>query len=113
MNHRERHEFNSQLPTYTLTTEEAIKRDADDLISALYIPTKDRWILDYSRLKKFGIDENEPVNWGDLSSSVEKLGEIYIVTLEEAAPDGCVTLCDYIASYLTAFGWNVRVVTEW
>jgi len=35
------------------------------------------------------------------------------VIIEEASPDGCPTLCDYVARHLALIGWSCEVETEW
>jgi len=87
---------------------------ANSLLDALYRPTIEGTLIDNSRLKRYKIDKSEPVNWGGgLYATVDKEADGYLITVEEAAPDECDTLCDYVEKYLTAWGWPVKVVTEW
>jgi len=84
------------------------------LLEALYKPTLTGIRIDTGRIRKFKIDRTEPVNWGGgLYATVDKEADGYLITVEEAAPDECDTLCDYVEKYLTAWGWPVKVVTEW
>ena len=102
--------------THSQTPEQRIEALANQLIESLYKPCEEDniFIVDRKRLKAFGVDGTEPVNWGDLSATVEVKGDAFIVTIEEASPGDCPTLCDYIDKYLTAWGWDgVVVQTEW
>lgn len=100
---------------------------ANRLLENLYVPNNkltyrdeitNCWITDSKKITELGLD-NEPINWGDLKCcDVEYIesgsdGAHYRITIDEAAPDACPNLCDYISSYLTAWGWRVDVVTEW
>lgn len=90
---------------------EIIKQLANRLLQSLYIPVKDerQWIKD-----KHLVMNEEPINWGDLSATVEVICEgRYLVIIEEASPDNCPELCNYIQQYLEAWGWDVEIRTEW
>ncbi len=117
MNGKEWHEFKlKNLPEhYKLTAEEIIMQYTNKLINALYLPVGNSWICDEERLKKFNIDSNEPINWGDLHCcDVKKFADgTYLVTIEEAAPKECGTFCSYLVEHLKADGWNCSVETEW
>ena len=98
---------------YDQSAEEAVRRNANWLIEHLYEPDAE----DESGVR-IGVEaawlmRHEPVNWADLKSSVERLGDIYLVTLDEASPGACPELCAYIHRWLTCWGWQVRVETEW
>jgi hypothetical protein len=89
----------------------------NDLIKALYKPVKDDrlTILDTVRARKFKVNFDEPVNWGGLCcADVKRFDDgSFLVTVEEASPDGCATLCAYISSHLEAYGYKAIVRTEW
>lgn len=92
-----------------------VKRLGNKLIQMLYKPvmTDSMWVTDPERLKEYHLDE-EPVNWGDLKvCDVERMESGYLVTIDEASPAQCPNLCQYISSHLIAWGWSVRVQTEW
>jgi hypothetical protein len=88
---------------------------ANRLINSLYKPTIDKRLFIANRkfIDSQDIDCDEPINWGSLSATVSKKEGLYIVTIEEANPGNCPTLCEYVAGYLTAWGWPVLVETEW
>jgi hypothetical protein len=99
-----------------LTEEIRVKLLTDDLLQCLYKPSLKGNILfipDWSKIKRMGIDSSEPVNWADLKSTVEKKEGYYLITIDEASPGDCQTLCDYIYKYISSWGWNVQVETEW
>lgn len=97
------------------TAEMRLKSLSDALIQMLYTPKEDDGLFypDWEKIERLGIDKSEPINWADLKSSVENKGEYYLITIDEASPRHCLTLCEYIENYLTAWGWTVRVETEW
>jgi hypothetical protein len=117
MNNKEQFDFCIKIGLLNQDSDvERVKLLADRLLESLYKPCVTdygQFMPDHQRIKKLGIDKNEPINWGDLSSSVEKKGDCYIVTIEEASPGDCPSLCDYIEKYLKAWGWNAEVKTEW
>jgi hypothetical protein len=88
---------------------------ANKLIAALYRPTPGqcKFVVDRARVRRAGIDNNEPINWGDLSATVTKKEGLYIVNMEEASPGACPTLCEYIERYLQKWGWPAVAETEW
>ncbi|MBP9079059.1 MAG: hypothetical protein KBF80_02275 [Flavobacteriales bacterium] len=103
----------------TVTPEEHIENATDRLLSALYIPvvTEDGRLIyqrDHVRCELFGVEE-EAVNWGALKcAQVDAFADgRYRVIIEEASPDGCPTLCDYVARHLALIGWSCEVETEW
>ena len=89
----------------------------DKLLDALYIPAEGEQteFIDKLRLQQFHIDELEPVNWGALRCSDVSLidEELWQVLIDEAMPDQCPTLCDYVERFMKSWGWDVRVKTEW
>ena len=98
------------------TEQEHVEMLANKLIDSLYKPSDEgaQFIMDTERIGKYCPGANvEPINWGDLSATVINADDLFIITIEEAAEDGCPSLCEYIHDYLTAWGWNVEVKTEW
>lgn len=89
----------------------------DELIAALFYPVKGDSFnrVDDERCKLLGVSRNEPINWGDIrcSEAKEFADGSFMVTLEEASPGACPTLCEYIRSYMESYGWTVQVQTEW
>lgn len=116
MNSREQYEFYCK--TGLLKPDDdivVIKNLVNLLIKALYIPVKNIVEqVDPLRIKKFKI-EDEPINWGSLScTEVTKFTDgTYRVVIEEAAPDDCITFCNYIERYMRSYGWPCEVKTEW
>lgn len=107
---------NGMLKTYT--AEMRIQSLINFLIEALYIPVKQARLLsrvDTKRIKHFKIDDSEPINWGDLKcNEVIKLNDNqYKAIVDEASPNECESLCEYLESYLKSWGWDVVVETEW
>jgi hypothetical protein len=101
------------------TAEEMITYQVNRLIHALYIPIEiepGRMIYqrDPIRCDHFGLVE-EAINWGDLKcSEVRAFADgTYLVTIDEASPDGCPTFCEYIRRHLALQGWICEVQTEW
>lgn len=88
---------------------------ANRLLDILYKPDISRslFIPNWQLIEAEGIDSDEPINWGDLSATVCKREGLFIVTIEEASPGECQTLCDYVEKYLSAWGWPVIIKTEW
>lgn len=116
MNDKEHYDFMVKAEMYKPETDiYHVERLANKLIDALYRPTKRRgkFVMDRVRIKREGIDDNEPINWGDLSATVTKKEGLYIVNIEEAAPGSCTTLCEYIERYLQEWGWPAVAETEW
>ena len=114
------HDFQREInPGYTKEDSEAIREGVNHLIDALYLPVADSQlirIVDKKRLEHFEInDKSEPINWGDLNcSTVEANGQdAWEVTIDEAGPGDCPTLCAYIERHMNAYGWNIEVLTEW
>ncbi|HEY0088892.1 MAG TPA: hypothetical protein VGB37_08615 [Candidatus Lokiarchaeia archaeon] len=115
MNNKERFEFYKKAGIIKQTAEERIKLLVNKLIDSLYIPIEGDRIdkVDLKRIKLFKID-SEPINWGDLGcAEVEKHGDFYLITIEEASPENCPTLCEYIEKYIKSWGWDVKCQTEW
>ena len=85
------------------------------LLDALQKPSLEHaTVLDRNRLKEFGLDITEPVNWASLNvCEVTPFEDGFLVEIEEAAPDVCPELCAYIEKYMNAWGWKCKVKTEW
>ena len=120
MNNKEKHEFYKEnlKDIYKRTAEEVVQELVNILIDALYIPKESHESItqvDPIRIKHFGIDDNEPINWGDLScNDVKKFEDgSYLVVIDEAAPNDCQTFCEYIEKYMRSYGWEVKIETEW
>jgi hypothetical protein len=100
-----------------------VKNLVDRLIENLYKPCEDERVVeatctfvgDESKIKKYGI-HGEPINWGDLGVCdvvKDRDSDLYIVTVDEAAPDDCPAFCAYIEKFMKLWGWHVQVKTEW
>lgn len=121
MNNRDRYYMHKKAGIVTLQTpQERIESLVKILLAALFIPKENCHVItvpDWNRIKQFGIDTSEPINWGDLSCVVELISEsedTYAVIIDEAAPNACPTLCDYISRHINSYGWKVtEVKTEW
>jgi len=119
MNDRQQFERNKKVFHLKTTYQERLETLANQLLDFLFIPYKDEEgsqiiIVDRNRLKHFGINEGEPINFGDLSATCTLENGVYKIIIEEAAPDSCPTLCGYIETYLTAWGYdNFTIETEW
>lgn len=120
MNNREQFDF--YIKNGLLSPEMDVPRVqllANKLLESLYKPkkpTKERtWLFvpDWYRIKMEGIDRTEPINWGGLKATIDKREGLYIVTIDEASPGECQTLCEFVEKYLTSWGWPVMVETEW
>lgn len=84
------------------------------LIQNFYTPTESKlqFVADNNKVERWAVDM-EPINWGDLKCiSVEKIEDRWLIIIDEADPE-CQNFCEYIFKYLTAWGWNVEVKTEW
>ena len=98
---------------------EVVEDTINLLIENLYKPCDDErmkdgvdFVADDEKLKLHNIN-NEPINWGDLKvCNIEKKGESFFVTVDEAAP-GCQNLIFYIEKFMKLWGWDVEVETEW
>ena len=118
MNGPEHVEFMNRMGIQT-TAERVIDKAVDKLLDALYVPyaTGEHLIYkrDPERCEHFGISEDEPINWGDLKCCEVKpfADGKYRVTIDEASPGECPTLCEYIRKYLKLQGWDCEVQTEW
>jgi len=117
VNNRERFLFSKEHGLTEQSAEDRVEKLVSILINALYIPVEDGEVLtrvDPARIEHFEIDRTEPINFGDLHCAhVEDKGDYFEVTIEEAAPMSCPTLCAYIEKYMAAYGWPIVVVTEW
>jgi len=83
------------------------------LITSLYVPDRDLIkAVNGELIQKLGLDK-DPINWGDLKCfEVEELEGKWIAYVDEADPTA-YNLQRYLESWLTLWGWNVEVVTEW
>lgn len=113
MNNYQHFQFLKKSGFFSQTEEEHLRLMVNDLLQCLYKPKNRGFVPDWGKIKRYGINHEEPVNWADLSSSIEKKGDCFIVTIEEASPGDCSTLCEYIDKWLTVWGWCVEVETEW
>ena len=97
---------------FRITERAAIEACADWLISRCYKPAERGVVFDCNAQTKAFAEE--PINWGDLRATAARLGNVWVVTLEEAAPGQCPALCEYIQTWLERWGWTpVIVETEW
>lgn len=120
MNNKERFDFNRKNGLTNLTEIQVIEILVNRLIENLYKPTTTEitFRVDPFKLDEMEIDRKEPINWGDLKcievvKDNASAKDLFIVIIDEAAPDDCKTFCNYIEKYLKAWGWNIRVITEW
>lgn len=116
MTHKERFDFYREKGLTKLTPEAVAEQLINDLLKSLRIPVKsDKNItkLDKVRIEHFNLDLSEPINWADLSCTVEHKDGKYIATIEEAEPGGCPILCGFIEEYMDSWGWDVEAKTEW
>jgi hypothetical protein len=115
------------------TPEQRVEFLSNELLKVLYTPCEDSslFVPDFEKIEKLGIDSGEPVNWMDLKANIELIDKldvndfdlreivkskrnVFIITIDEASPGACPTLCAYIEKYLTIWGWdNIIVETEW
>ena len=97
------------------SAEEHLRIMTNRLLQSLYIPHHEKeFVCDELRTGVFGVSK-EPINWGDLKCcDVCDTGYgKYLITIDEASPNECPNLCEYVRSFLAAWGWNVEVITEW
>lgn len=107
-------DFHKKIGAIGISHAERVEYLTDQLLQCLFSPSnKSKFVPDFDKIVSLGIDKGEPINWGDISSTVETKGDVFIITLQEALPGCCPTLCEYIKSYMTAWGWDVEVKTEW
>lgn len=102
------------------TPEKMIEEQVDMLLASLFIPVindegKLRAHRDPDRCEHFEVSEDESINWGDLKCvEVKAFADgSYRVVIDEAAPDECPSLCEYIRKHIEAFGWKIECETEW
>lgn len=115
MKHKERYDHLTASGVITPDYEDVITSLVNRLIESLYKPDEElQFITDAKRIKLFGL-ENEPVNWGSLRCNEVKQFEdgSFLVTIDEACPGHCQMLCEYIEKFMAAWGWQIKVVTEW
>lgn len=120
MNNKEQFDFYKKNGLFKATTEEdRIRLLVNRLLELLYSPkvqddeNNSMFVPDWRRIQEAGINKDEPINWVDLKAGVEKRLGYYLVTIDEAEPGSCPTLCEYIEKYMHSWGWNIRVETEW
>jgi len=96
--------------------QQRVEKLANDLIHVLFRPVKNSslFVPDWSKIKRMGINRYEPINWMSLRATVEFEDDTFLVSIDEAMPEQCPTLCGYVQKYLTLWGWdNISVETEW
>ena len=88
------------------------------LIDRLYVPVSLRTHSYGTKagsrdIEKYKMNE-DAINWGDLGiASMERMGNAWSVTIEEASPDA-YHLKEYLLLWLKRWGWNnVVIATEW
>lgn len=117
MNSKQRFDAYNKFKPNARTEEQKVRSLINDLIQALYIPVAgdNERKVDPVRLKAFGVDDTEPINWGALKCvDVQKFENgSFLATIDEASPGDCPSLCEYITTYMMSWGWQVRVQTEW
>lgn len=98
------------------SVEEVVRVNVNWLIQALYKPDPEcGFRVDEKRARAFGVNPDEPINWGDLSCVNVERAEIagktvFLVTIEEARSP---SLERFIEEWLTRWGWEARVRTGW
>ncbi len=116
MNNREHFDYLVTIGVLSADLAESrVRLLVEQLLSALKIPDEEGMRLDKSRLTHFGIDVNEPANWASFNvAEVQEFKDgTFLVTIDEACPGACPTLCGYIEKYMLLYGWQVTVQTEW
>lgn len=121
MTHKELHDQHNRILAKAgmqRNDEDMVRDLVNTLLMALYKPILcDAAIIraDESRMQELGVASNEPLNAADLSCAdvKEYKDGSFEVTIEEASPDACPTLCQYIERYMDSWGWKVTVRTEW
>src|SRR5690606_12047565 len=119
MNDKQKYDFYRTKGLFKETTDERlVEIRVNMLIDALYQPIegwKNLTRTDPDRIKKMGVDDSEPINWGDLKCcEVKKLEDgSFLVVIDEACPRNCPSLCEYIERFMRSWGWDVHVETEW
>jgi hypothetical protein len=115
MNDRERFEKYEKIGVQRFQTKLGrVKSICEQLLHCLYKPDNDlMFVADLHKIAESGISLSEPINWGGLNISVVRIRDKFIITLDEASPEECPTLCAYFEDHLTSWGWDVEVKTEW
>lgn len=119
MKNRQQFDRNKKVLHLKTSYQEMLETLTNQLLNSLFIPYKDEegnqtTIVDRKRLEYFQINPGEPINFSDLSATCTLENGVYKIIIEEAAPDSCQTLCEYIETYLKAWGYdNFSVETEW
>lgn len=99
-----------------LVEQDVVIQNVNQLLDALFIPieNENQTMIDRERLKTFNINYDEPINWSSLNCiNAEFENGDFIITIEEASPNECPTLCQYIQTYMEYWGWKCQVKTEW
>jgi hypothetical protein len=100
-----------------LVEQDVVIQNVNQLLNALFIPidNENQTMIDRERLKTFNINYDEPINWSSLNCINAEIFENgdFLITIEEASPNECPTLCEYIQTYMKYWGWNCQVKTEW
>ena len=92
---------------------EIVKSQAQRLIEWLYDPDSRLGWKGSSRITQEGLSDTA-VNWGDLGvlEVTPQPDGSFLIDVEEAAPDANDFRC-WLERRLWAWGWRVRVITEW
>ena len=94
--------------------EETIRRNVTWLLEHLYVPNAEIGASFSRKAEGTAAMAEEPVNWGDLGvTGLEKQGDLWLVTLEEATDGQCPALCEYVRGWLEQWGWKAKVETTW
>lgn len=113
------YESNYQHLPFCKTEEQVVRENVQWLIERLYAPHVNGYRLAKNWPSLLGIPNAdripyEPINWNGLGASVEKLDNVWIVTVKEATSGKCPALCEYVRFWLTQWGWTpVKVETAW
>ncbi len=114
MNDKQHYDLLCEAGVTKQTPCERIAMLVNRLLEAIYTPVMDerKFVVNQETLERLGLG-NEPFNRGALHASCEETAEGFWVTIDEAEPQQCPMLCEYIRKHLAAWGWNVEVETEW
>lgn len=114
MNNKQHYDFLAAKGFQHKSKSEHVSELASAILDYLYLPDLSKMrVFDRERAMKFKIDLQELANWASLSASCDEEPTGLVVTISEASPNECPTLCDYVRRYLAAWGWDVEVETEW
>ncbi|MDL1966889.1 MAG: hypothetical protein LWW90_09560, partial [Candidatus Desulfofervidus auxilii] len=82
-------------------------------ISILYVPDADLIkIVNREVIQKLGLDK-DAINWGDLKCFEVKEEEGKWVAYVDEVDPSAHNLRRYLQNWLSKWGWNVEVITEW